>query len=230
MKPKLLSILLVIAILFIGCNNKEETDEERLRREIAELQEQLKEKEKEIDIKEKKKSDVEDKIEDMTKKKDGENAMYNPEFLISSSKAGKISVGMEVKEIYDLYPSNRIKKSTRSVEGEEYEIYQIYDNSDNLMMEVEAYCTDKCRVLWIGIRSTKMKTNKQIGIGSTIGELRKNHNVEDILEGEGNVVALLKDENITFILDDLRIPNSWWNDQKMNKIPDDIKIVEIFVY
>lgn len=230
MKAKILLVTILILSFFVGCNKKEETEEEKLKREIAELQEQLKEKEREIDIKEKQKENVEKQIENLTEKQNPEDPLKNPEYLISSGKTGKISIGMEINKIYDYYPSSRIKKSVRMLEGEKYDVYEIYDNLDNFLFEIEPICEQKCKVFRITIKSPKMKTNKLIGIGNNVGDLKRNYTLDEIIQVESIVVATIKNENITFVLDDLSIPKLWFQNQKIENMPEHIKITEIFVY
>ncbi|MBN2570815.1 MAG: hypothetical protein JXA68_01695 [Ignavibacteriales bacterium] len=230
MKSKFLFAILFLTIFAFACNNKEETEEEKLKREIAELKEQLEEKDEEIIDKKTQKENIENQIEDMTKLKDGEDAMFNPEYIISSSKAGKVNIGIEISKLYDLYPSNRIKKSSMMMEGDKYEVYEIYDNSNNLLFIVEPWCEDKCTVFRAIIKSPKMKTNKEIGIGSTVEQLKEKYKVEEIVLVEAYVVATVENINITFVLDPSKIPDSWYRNPRMDKIPHDTKIIEMFVY
>ena len=133
-----------------------------------------------------------------------------------------ISEFLESKSgIYD------VKEETISLEGDDYPIFNVYENSE-LIYAVEPEETEK-KVWRIWLYSKKFKTDLGIGIGNTLGDLKEKYTVSEVITGEGNVSVIVKEIDVSFLLDTSRIPLGWWNEVKMEELENDLPIDLIII-
>jgi len=131
-----------------------------------------------------------------------------PTDTIDSNSIDGISIGMPIKDFIETVSNNRIvKKEKINLEGDSYDIYNVYDNGE-LLYAVEPDCELNCRVWRIWIYSSDYKTKKGLGIGNSLSDLRKNYTITDFVTGEGRVEILVKESELSFLLNASKIPQS----------------------
>ena len=124
-----------------------------------------------------------------------------------------VKIGMPINEFLEIKKDNRIvKKEIISLEGDDYDIYNIYRNNE-ILYAVEPQCEEECTVWRIWVYSKEFKTKEGVGIGNKLGDLKKKYTLKDVITGEGSVAILVEEINLSFILDSLEIPDSWWTNQ-----------------
>lgn len=81
----------------------------------------------------------------------------------------------------------------------------------------------------ITVYDTRFKTAKGIGVGSTLGEIRKEHKIDSIGFGEGPLCARVNEIGMTFALDFRNVPRAWYKTGDQALIPDSAKVTSVLV-
>lgn len=86
------------------------------------------------------------------------------------------------------------------------------------------------KVYRVGVRDERFKSKEGIGVGSTLGDIRKVYAVSgiDVGEGPGNLFAIVNEVGMSFRLDP-EPPGAWYKTKDQHLIPDLSKVVEILV-
>lgn len=155
------------------------------------------------------------------------------EFLLSKGKAGTIETGMEIDALYAKVDRHRTKLVDRHSEGFFTPVLEIYLREDkssrpSIVLEIVGqYPT------WLVGRITvydgRFKTEKGIGVGFTLGEIRKNYKVDWIGFGEGPLCARVNEIGMTFALDFWKVSPEWYKTRNQALIPDSAKVTSVFV-
>ena len=149
--------------------------------------------------------------------------------IIKTDSIDGVKIGMSIQEFLKLKKENRIvKKEKISLEGDDYDIYNVYKDK-KILYGVEPQCEKECNVWRIWVYSKDFKTKENIGIGNKLGDLKKKYTISEFITGEGRVAILVKEINISFLLDSSRIPDSWWSNQSLENLNDELKIVVIII-
>lgn len=122
-------------------------------------------------------------------------------YIIQDGKVDGIYAPMTTAEFFKITEAKRtVEEGIISSEGEDYLIYRVYD-ADELLYTAEPL-PDEYIIYRIEIYSGRFKTERGIGVGNSLGELRKAYSdINIIAEGRGiNVFA--EDCSIIFVLDD----------------------------
>jgi hypothetical protein len=146
--------------------------------------------------------------------------------IIKSTSLGEIKIGMSIEEFLQLSLNNRtIRKELINLEGDYYDIYNIYED-DQIVYSVEP---DEEKVWRIWIYGKNLKTEKGIGIGNSLGEIRKHYKIKYFSVGEGQVAIILEDFEYSFLLDSRQIRKKWWSEQSLDGLEDEILINLIII-
>ena len=137
-----------------------------------------------------------------------------------------IKIGMDISTFLNKGDYNIIQESI-SLEGDEYPIFNVYENSE-LLYAVEP--DESLNKIWrIWVYGKKFKTELGIGVGDTVGDLKKKYTVKEVLTGEGNVALLVNEIQVSFLIDVSQVSSEWWNKMKLEDLGNDIKIYLIII-
>ncbi len=81
----------------------------------------------------------------------------------------------------------------------------------------------------ITVYDSRFKTDKGVGVGSTLGEIRRNYKVDWIGFGEGPLFARVEQIGMSFALDYSKPPREWYETHNPTLIPDSAKVVSILL-
>src|SRR5262245_902336 len=156
------------------------------------------------------------------------------EFLLTKQRAGAVVIGMTIDDLHVLHKPSSTKLVAHYPEGMFTPALEVYLEGDtnktipSLLIEI-----DKNRdwiVENIKVNDARFRTDKGIGVGSTLGAIRKAYAVKWIGFGEGALYANVEDINMTFELDTTNPPLDWYKTHDQLLIPDSAKVVSVILY
>jgi hypothetical protein len=162
----------------------------------------------------------------------GQNKVAN-DFLIQEGKVGKVEINMPVDKLNSIYSKDQLEIVTLKEEGTEYMVYKVFtDDKKKASFEIETLCVDICMVSRITIFSEKFKTAKDISVGSTIGDLKKNYTITSVIGSESGAIIIYVEEfsQVGFVV---KIPNvTSFPGQKLEKtvVPETTIIESIYMF
>lgn len=145
------------------------------------------------------------------------------DYLLSKGKVGDVSIDMSPNEVYSLVG----KENTKIVDLYLEAMYSPAIVLMNVEKEGALVFEIVCEKVWrINVYDPIYKTAKGIGVGSTMGELRKYYKVNSVDTGETGVYAYVEELEMSFCLDyGVTAPN--------NLLVDDVgsstKIIKILI-
>jgi hypothetical protein len=161
------------------------------------------------------------------------------EYLLSKQKAGYCEIGMGIDNLLGKYGRESSKLVDLNLEGTfSPAIEFFFDNPEtenpSLVAEIGWGSSQNGGpkgfiVSRITIYGKNFKTEKGIGVGSTLGELRKNHHINWIELGEGGLIARVDDLGMSFVLFLVTIPEEWLLTRNMELIPNEVTIISILI-
>jgi hypothetical protein len=153
-------------------------------------------------------------------------------WIIGNGHVGKILMNMDEKKLQGMFSPEQIKTTTKSAEGDEYSIINITATGDTkTSIELETMCMDICVISRINLYSDKFKTIKGIGVGSTIGDLRKVYSISTVVGGEKGIMIYIEDlEQTAFVVDVPKLKPVPGKMYEKTAVPDDVKIEWIYMY
>jgi hypothetical protein len=160
------------------------------------------------------------------------------DFLLERHRAGKIVVGMPGAAIYNIYPREITKTVDLQLEGTPTPAIQVFlakDRSNpSLVIRLDG---PQPGVYGIEVRDARFKTRDGIGVGSSLGQLRKTRRKLFISDGEGAIFAAVEDLGMSFsLLLDGQSEKAYYATRRRYarrdnpSIPDATKIESIWVY
>jgi len=152
-------------------------------------------------------------------------------FLLAKGRAGQVRIGMSVDELYAKVGREHTKLVDLFGEGlfdPALEVYVEGGKSAGPTLVAEIGGPGACHHVWrIAVTDSRFKTTEAIGVGSTLGSIRKSHHVDWIDFGEGSLCARVDEIGMTFELD--YWPSHSWTRRAPEKIPDSAKVVSVLV-
>jgi hypothetical protein len=143
------------------------------------------------------------------------------DFLISAGRVGPIEIGMSVDEVFQRVGREHVRLIDLFKEGMFSPAVQVEMPGGSvapaIVADIREWPCPGFAVWGIDVRDPKFRTAEGLGVGSTLGELRRLHAVElSHAEGEFAIVAALK---MSFALnsrggaDSVRVTDVWvWPD------------------
>ncbi len=126
------------------------------------------------------------------------------QFTLKKGAVDKIKLGEDINSVSKVYDSKLIKKAKRFSEGDSYQTIEIYSSAKERESRTPLFVVeeDDGKIWRVEIKSAKYKTAKGIGIGSTLGEIKKHYKFE-LLEGAemGPMFASVDEIGMSFALD-----------------------------
>jgi len=150
-----------------------------------------------------------------------------PEFLLTPQKAGKLTLGMSIDEVYRLFGRESTRLDDLQSEGQFVPVLQIFlgPNRQNPALAVGIHWENAWVAEPIMVYDPRFRTEKGIGVGSTLGELRKVHRVKSIYLVEGDLLASVEELQMSFELKLPEIPPEFLETRDPQLIPDSAKII-----
>jgi len=148
--------------------------------------------------------------------------------LIEKDGVDDVKRGMAISKFLEAKNKTyTIKKEILTLEGRDYPIYNVYENSEKIYAVEPSPEGDKVDGIWV--YGGKFKTKLGIGVGNTLGELRKKYTLVEVAVAEGSVAVFVEEIDISFVLDTSKIKYKWWNERKLEDLKNKIKIELIIV-
>jgi len=157
-------------------------------------------------------------------------------FLLTKGKAGSIFVGQTYKELLTIFGAENVKTITeQGEEGATEKVFDIYCGSDKTKPAIKAIADESGqRIDRIILIDNRYKTNRGIGVGNTFGEFKRAYTDVQVgtnLYAEPQAFSMQLD-GFSFGLDGEAFTYEAYPDQRVpiNTIPDNVKIINIYVY
>lgn len=147
-------------------------------------------------------------------------------FQISPGQVGPIRIGMEVSQLKKLLPG-QLKETALHLEGEQFRAYQIGKFESGVL--VEEKCAPSCQVWRIQVRDSVYRTSENLGVGSTLGEVKKHYPISFLGPGETEIVAVSDKKKITFLLDVSALPAGKVPRLNLENTPDSVKVLGMLI-
>lgn len=145
------------------------------------------------------------------------------EFLLKKGWVGKIKIGDDIATVAKAYTLT--KETELFMEGEVYPAREVYLSQKDLDSKTPAFVVEesKGKIYRVDIKSDKFRTKDKVGIGSTLGKLKKHYQVK-LLEGAemGPVHASTDELNMSFVLG----PKA----ESPKKAPSSTEIISVLAY
>jgi len=151
------------------------------------------------------------------------------DFITNKSVDG-VAIGDKVTDFLSVISKQyTVKKEQMQLEGDSYDIYNVYDKGQKIYsVEPDFDKSDIIDRIWIYGKT--FKTDKGIGVGSTLAAIKSTYHIESIgTEGEGGLQILVKEIPVAFIMDNSQLPKDWWEKENKEAIPEDLQVEEIII-
>jgi hypothetical protein len=161
-----------------------------------------------------------------------EEINYNDNYLITKNNVGKINIGMSVDSLYAKYDRNSTNLIDLFLEGMFSPAIEVFIDGKGEKTQpslVAELSNEYFTINRIIIRDKRFRTNKNISVGSTLGEIRKYYEIKWIDFCEGNLCARVENIRVTFKLDISIVPKEWHKTREQNLIPDSAEVVSILM-
>ena len=154
------------------------------------------------------------------------------QFLLAKHRAGYVEEGMTINALLAKYGRGSIKIIDRNLEGTfspwiEITLDRGASSLPSLLVEIS------WEKEWVVNRTIiydkRFKTDKGIGVGSTLEDVRRLYKLDWISYGEGSLFARVSDIGMSFELDVMALPRSWYKTRDMKLVPDSAKVTSILV-
>jgi hypothetical protein len=162
---------------------------------------------------------------------------------LSVGTAGPLEIGMSINDLYQAVGKQNTKLVDAYSEGYFSPVIEIYKGSSGVekpavVAEVMAKCpTSNSKpsasygfiVGRITVNDPQLKTNVGIGVGSTLGEIRRWYKVDWITFGEGPLVARVEEIQMSFALDYSMPSEEWYRTHDQALIPDTSRVISVLL-
>lgn len=155
-------------------------------------------------------------------------------FLLAKGKAGFVEIGMTIDAAQAKYGRETTKLVAHYPEGMFEPMLEVYlpghtsMTAPALLLRIEQ---DNGWIIdGIGVNDARFRTRAGIGVGSTLGEIRRVYRISYIAFGEGPLVANVEELQMTFELDFNQPPREWYKSGDQRLIPDRAKVTAVYLY
>jgi len=78
-------------------------------------------------------------------------------------------------------------------------------------------------------KQTEVKTEKGIGVGSTLADIKSKYQIENIGMEEGLNITV-EEVGVVFRMDSEKLPENWWSSMDNDKIPWNLPITAMIIW
>lgn len=151
--------------------------------------------------------------------------------LITRSQIGDIKIGMPVAALRKVIPANRLKEVSIYKKGQGYKAYEVRTKAGDAQaaLRIEEKCEPECQVWRIQVMDRAYRTTTGLGIGSSLGEIRKHYPISYLGTGETEIVAVSEKEKITFMLDVSHLPPREVPFLNIKNTPDSVRVLGMYI-
>lgn len=154
------------------------------------------------------------------------------DFTLSEGKAGPIKTGMTINELYGEIGQDNSKLVDKFYEGYFSPSMEVYLSGNSVGPSLETEIRPQGVNFVVGrinVLDSRFRTDREVGVGSTLGEIRKTYHVDWIDYGEGTLFARVEEIGMSFQLDYGNPPAEWQQTHDQTLIPDSAKVVAVFL-
>ena len=150
---------------------------------------------------------------------------------ISKSQIGPIQIGMAVNAMRKRVPAEFLKEVPITREGRGYRAYEIRQSpaDQKAGLLVEETCEPTCQVWRVHVQNPAYKTKEGLGVGSTLGEVKKHYKLNYLGAGETEIVAVSDEAKLTFMLDVSKVPAKQVPRLTLENTPDSTPIIGMLI-
>ena len=150
-------------------------------------------------------------------------------FLLEPGKAGSFELGVTADEVYGLAGRNNVRLVPLFTEGmfePALEIQLPGSSADpSIIARIREWPCAQFSIWSIEVRDKRFRTREGIGIGSTLGELRRHYKVETGGSNEGSISAIIPSMmNMSFVLDAEDAPSNASKVKSIFMPPDPVTV------
>ncbi|QMU29802.1 hypothetical protein [Adhaeribacter radiodurans] len=147
--------------------------------------------------------------------------------LISRGQIGPIRIGMTINEMRKTVPAALLKEVPITKEGRGNLAYEIRrsEKENKAGLRVEETCEPTCKVWRVLVYDSAYKTKEGLGIGSTLGDVKKHYKITYLGAGETEIVAVADEAKLTFMLDVSKVPPKQVPHLNLKNTPDTTPII-----
>ena len=151
------------------------------------------------------------------------------DFITNKSVDG-VTIGEKITDFISAVRQRySVKKEKMYLEADSFDIYNVYEKGQKIY-SVEPNLDKPDIIDRIWVYGTKFNTDKGIGVGSTLAEIKSKYHVESIsTEGEGGLSVTVKEISVGIIMDNSKLPVNWWDKMDNKEIPENLPIEEIII-
>jgi hypothetical protein len=155
-------------------------------------------------------------------------------YRLEKNRVGQVELGMTIDELHTRYEPSSTKLVATYSEGMFAPVLEIYQSGSTKKERPQlVIAIDKDRdwiVDSIQVNDARFRTAKSIGVGSTLGDIRKAYAVKWIDFGEGSLYANVDEIGMSFELDFAQPPPEWYKTRDQRLIPDRAKVISVNLY
>jgi hypothetical protein len=156
------------------------------------------------------------------------------EFLLTKQRVGAVVIGMTIDDLHAIHKPSSTRLVAHYPEGMFTPMLEVYlEGATNKSIASLLIGIDKNSDWIVGnitVNDARFRTDKGIGVGSTLGAIRKAYAVKSIGFGEGPLYANVEEINMSFELDITNPPDEWYKTHDQRLIPDGAKVVSVSLY
>jgi hypothetical protein len=161
-------------------------------------------------------------------------SLAQDEFLLKKQRAGAVVIGMTIDDLHAVHKPSSTGLVAQYPEGMFTPLLEVYMEGDtnksipSLLIEIDK--NNDWIVGNIKVNDARFRTDKGMGVGSTLGAIRKAYAVKSIAFGEGPLYAVVEEINMNFELDITNPPREWYKTRDQRLIPDSAKVMSVILY
>ncbi|WP_021166582.1 Ankyrin repeat protein [Sporomusa ovata DSM 2662] len=163
-------------------------------------------------------------------------AMAGPpgQFTLATAYAGNIGVGKSVAPLYQEFGEQAVTDGEAYLSGRIYPVLRAYNQSTGSLSLIIFFAQGKENekiVTAIHVFDERYRTGNGIGVGTTLGELRRASGVSSI-QYTDSLYAITRDGKMRYELDISAdsLPIDWLNGGDSSSLPADMKIKSIYIF
>ena len=156
------------------------------------------------------------------------------EFLLTKQRVGAVVIGMTIDDLHAIHKPSSTRLVAQYPEGMFTPMLEVYlEGATNKSIASLLIGIDKNKDWIVGnikVNDARFRTDKGVGVGSTLGAIRKAYAVKWIGFGEGSLYANVEEINMSFELDITNPPREWDKTHDQRLIPDGAKVLSVLLY
>ncbi len=154
--------------------------------------------------------------------------------VLHDNRLDRIYLGTSIKELFGLYPSNRIQRVLVYDAHRSYQKFEVLNKErTQVLFTIDPACSlndSACVVRRIIVKSSSYRTPSNLRVGKYYIDLMHSASkVSEVVWYEGNLVARAKKSGISYVLQTNSIPRLWYDTMDKEIIPDSTRIIGIMI-